>query len=565
MSVISSGSTKRRVSYFYHSDVGLYYYGPGHPMKPHRMRMAHQLILAYGLYRKLEVYKPRPCTDLQLRRFHSEDYIEFLKRISPESMKQFTNQMQKFNVGEYTDCPVFDGLYEFCSIYAGCSIDGAVKINHGLTDAAINWAGGLHHAKKMEASGFCYVNDIVLGILELLKYHPRVLYVDIDIHHGDGVEEAFYTTDRVMTVSFHKFGDFFPGTGDIRDTGAKNGKYYSINVPLNEGIDDQSFESVFRPVVAKVMEIYRPTAVVMQCGADSLTGDRLGCFNLTVKGHAACVEYVKSFGLPMLVVGGGGYTVRNVSRCWTYETSVLLGTPISNEIPYNDFYEYYSPDFQLHLTPSPSMENHNKPEQLQAITNKILQNLKNIQPAPSVQMHAIPPDTIIKSTLDPQELEDTRPDERLGQSVTKEGATKPDHPAEYYDGDGDQDQVQNDRQRQRQRQQQQQQRPHLQQQAHSRVSNISEMDSTSSNLMEVDLEKEEGNDQDKGRSITENVKIESSSSGNPENQPQLVEEEDVNMTVSELVGAVGDSEDRIQDKGNDEETYLEEGLDMNVD
>lgn len=93
---------------------------------------------------------------------------------------------------------------------------GAVKLNHGESDIAINWAGGLHHAKKSEASGFCYINDIVLAILELLKYHARVLYIDIDIHHGDGVEEAFYTTDRVMTVSFHKYGEYFPGTGDIR-------------------------------------------------------------------------------------------------------------------------------------------------------------------------------------------------------------------------------------------------------------------------------------------------------------------------------------------------------------
>ena len=93
---------------------------------------------------------------------------------------------------------------------------GAVKLNKQQADIAVNWAGGLHHAKKSEASGFCYTNDIVLAILELLKYHQRVLYVDIDIHHGDGVEEAFYTTDRVMTVSFHKYGEYFPGTGDLR-------------------------------------------------------------------------------------------------------------------------------------------------------------------------------------------------------------------------------------------------------------------------------------------------------------------------------------------------------------
>ena len=149
-------------------------------------------------------------------RFHTPDYVKFLQRVSPENMKSFSSEMQRFNVGEYTDCPVFDGVYDFCSIYTGASIDGAIKSNHGLTDIAINWAGGLHHAKKGEASGFCYINDIVLAILELLKYHPRVLYIDIDIHHGDGVEEAFYITDRVMTVSFHKYGDFFPGTGDVK-------------------------------------------------------------------------------------------------------------------------------------------------------------------------------------------------------------------------------------------------------------------------------------------------------------------------------------------------------------
>jgi len=430
--VVPSG-VKRRVSYFYQGDVGLYYYGPGHPMKPHRLRMTHQLLLAYGLYRKMEVYKPKLGNDHQLQRFHSEEYIDFLKNISPDNMKHYSAQMQKFNVGEYTDCPVFDGMYEFCSTYTGCSIDGAVKLNHGLTDVAINWSGGLHHAKKMEASGFCYVNDIVLAILELLKYHPRVVYIDIDIHHGDGVEEAFYTTDRVMTVSFHKFGDFFPGTGDIRDVGVKAGKYYSVNVPLNEGVDDRSYQAVFKPVMEKVMEMYRPTAIVLQCGADSLTGDRLGCFNLTLEGHAACVEYMKSFNVPMLVLGGGGYTVRNVARCWAYETSVLLGVPLSNDIPYNDFFEYYAPDFKLHLTPSSGMENQNKPDQLQAITARILQNLRSLQGAPSVQMHPVPPDWTLSDTGAPQAVEDAQPDKRSDRGLTKDGGVKAEHPLEPMD------------------------------------------------------------------------------------------------------------------------------------
>ena len=172
------------------------------------------------------------------------------------------------------------------------------------------------------------------------------------MHHGDGVEEAFFTTDRVMCVSFHKFGDFFPGTGALRDVGAKAGKYYSVNFPLNDGIDDASYESIFKPIIAKVMEQYRPSAVVLQCGADSLTGDRLGVFNLTLHGHAECVRFVRSFGLPTLLLGGGGYTIRNVARCWANETATVLGETLPDYIPPNDYIEFYRPDYRLHLDPA---------------------------------------------------------------------------------------------------------------------------------------------------------------------------------------------------------------------
>merc|ERR1712130_493108 len=309
--------------------------------------------------------------DDDMTKFHSEDYIKFLKHIRPDNMNDYQKQMQRFNVGE--DCPVFDGLFEFCQISAGGSIAGAVKLNKRLTDVAVNWAGGLHHAKKSEASGFCYVNDIVLAILELLKYHQRVLYIDIDIHHGDGVEEAFYTTDRVMTVSFHKYGEYFPGTGDLRDIGAGRGKYYSLNFPLRDGIDDLSYEGLFVPVMSRVMELYQPSAIVLQCGADSLSGDRLGCFNLTLKGHAKCVEFMKRYNLPLMLLGGGGYTIRNVARCWTYETSVALEQDIPNELPYNDYFEYFGPDFKLHIAPS-NMANQNTSEYVDKIRSRLLES-----------------------------------------------------------------------------------------------------------------------------------------------------------------------------------------------
>ncbi|EMS54283.1 putative histone deacetylase 19 [Triticum urartu] len=304
------------------------------------------------------------------------------------------------------DCPAFAGLYSFCQTYAGGSVGGAVKLNHGH-DIAINWAGGLHHAKKCEASGFCYVNDIVLAILELLKYHQRVLYVDIDIHHGDGVEEAFYTTDRVMTVSFHKFGDYFPGTGDIRDVGHSKGKYYSLNVPLDDGIDDESYQSLFKPIMGKVMEIFRPGAVVLQCGADSLSGDRLGCFNLSIKGHAECVRFMRSFNVPVLLLGGGGYTIRNVARCWCYETGVALGHELTDKMPLNEYYEYFGPDYTLHVAPS-NMENKNTHRHLDEIRSRLLENLTKLRHAPSVQFQERPPEA-----EQPEQDEDQEnPDER---------------------------------------------------------------------------------------------------------------------------------------------------------
>ena len=178
-----------RVAYFHDHEIGSFYYGADHPMKPFRIKMAHQLIVNYGLYRKMSVYQPHMATSAEMARFHKEEYVEYLKRVCPGQTDDF-----KYNLG-VNDCPIFDGLYEFSQLSAGGSIDAAVQLNSKNSDIAINWAGGLHHAKKCEASGFCYINDIVLSILELLKYHQRVLYIDIDVHHGDGVEEAFYLSN----------------------------------------------------------------------------------------------------------------------------------------------------------------------------------------------------------------------------------------------------------------------------------------------------------------------------------------------------------------------------------
>ncbi|KAG2453086.1 hypothetical protein HYH02_002418 [Chlamydomonas schloesseri] len=340
------------------------------------------------------VQRPRPREFEELTDFHADDYINFLRGVTPNTVDENMMQLRRFNMGiaGEADCPVFDGLYEYCQTYSGGSVDGAAQLASGNAEIAFNWSGGMHHAKKAEASGFCYVNDIVMAILELLKTYARVLYVDIDIHHGDGVEEAFYLTDRVMTVSFHKYGEFFPGTGALDDIGYGKGKYYTVNVPLKDGMDDDSYKMLYEPIMQKVMDLYQPGAIVMCCGADSLSGDRLGCFNLSLEGHSNCLEFLARFNVPMLILGGGGYTLRNVARCWCYETGRMMGIDLPDVLPEKalDEYNMYLDTQRLRIAVS-NMKNANERPELETIKTAVLAYLSQLPPVPSAQMAYVPP------------------------------------------------------------------------------------------------------------------------------------------------------------------------------
>ncbi|KAK0477696.1 hypothetical protein IW261DRAFT_1594485 [Armillaria novae-zelandiae] len=263
---------------------------------------------------------------------------------------------------------------EFCSISAGGSMAAAHCITSGASDIRINWAGGLHHAKKREASGFCYINNIVLGILELLR--------------GDGVEEAFYTTDRAMTCSFHKYGEYFPGMGTQEDKGRGKGKGYAINVPLKDGITDESFQNKFEP----------PNTVVLQCGADSLSGDKLGCLNLTMHGHAHSVQYLRKKNVPLILLGGGGYTVKNVARTWMYKTACALGIEdtIDPNLPWSEYFEWFGPRYHWEVVAS-NMEDMNvKDGSLEQVRINALEHLRELNSAPSVGMHDVPKENLLK-------------------------------------------------------------------------------------------------------------------------------------------------------------------------
>lgn len=320
-------------------------------MKPWRLHLTKQLVLSYGLQHAMDCYETRPALKSELARFHKDEYLDFLQQITPDNMAANGKGMTMFNFGE--DCPVFDGLYEYCALYTGATLSAtrtllAANAPPGsrtssrtpqAADIAINWSGGLHHALKSQASGFCYINDIVLAIQALLTQHPRVLYIDIDVHHGDGVEHAFASSDRVLTLSLHKYDpvEFFPGTGGPNHTGPENphnpGAKHSLNVPLKDGIDDDQYTTLFDAVVSEAVSVFQPTAIVLQCGGDSLGGDRLGKFNLNIRAHGHCVTKTRSFGLPLLLLGGGGYTARNVARLWTHETALCTDSKLSETLP----------------------------------------------------------------------------------------------------------------------------------------------------------------------------------------------------------------------------------------
>ncbi|KAJ3844980.1 hypothetical protein EV361DRAFT_49205 [Lentinula raphanica] len=427
------------VSYYSPKGVGAHHYGERHPMKPARLTLTNELVFGYGLHNQIHnIYDVRSATREELQAYHDSDYLDFLSKVTPANQSEMRNLIEKFNCGE--DCPIFADMYDFSRMYAGASLAGARKLCAGTTDIAINWSGGLHHAKRGEPSGFCYVNDIVLAILELLRYHPRVLYIDIDIHHGDGVELAFYQSDRVMTVSFHKYtGDFFPGTGKLDDNGYGAGKNFALNVPLLDGIDDDMYLTIFKTIIEDTVASFRPSAIVLQCGADSLGSDRLGAFNLSIAAHGECVNFVRAFNVPLLVVGGGGYTLRNVCRCWTYETSVLVGVSIPNELP-RTVYDSFFADSQWKLHPplSGRVENQNTPTSLQRITISIRNKLRYLQGAPSVAMQEIPPD--IQGFLKDEERTQEEIEEEI--STATAGEQRMDVSIarnEFFDGDKDVD------------------------------------------------------------------------------------------------------------------------------
>jgi len=266
---------------------------------------------------------PEPLTRAMIERFHTAAYVDALQRagwgeITPDEALQF-------GLGT-PDCPIFKSMFEYVALAAGGSVTGARLLLEGKVDIAFNPSGGLHHAQAGNAAGFCYLNDIVLSALEMTDAGKRVLFLDIDAHHCDGVQDAFYDRKDVMTISLHESGrTLFPGTGFEDEIGTGEGKGYTVNIPLPVGTYDAVYEKAFQDAALPLIKAYDADMIILEIGTDALAGDPLAHLHLTNNVHADITQAVVDLNKPLLATGGGGYNPENAVRGWALCWSVLCG------------------------------------------------------------------------------------------------------------------------------------------------------------------------------------------------------------------------------------------------
>ena len=319
-----------------------YNFGPRHPLRPLRVSLTFSLMEKLGLLENkgLEIISPRLCTFDELESIHSKNYIEAVKKLS-ENPEDSDVEPLIFGLGP-GDNPIFKEMYEASSLVCGASLTAAEKV---WTDndfyVAFNPAGGLHHAMRNKASGFCIFNDIGVAIkhLQRLQKDIRIAYLDIDCHHGDGVQWLFYDDPNVLTISFHESGKFlFPGTGGIEERGEGAGLGYSINFPLLPGTSNKMFLKLFRATVPNILEAYEADILITQLGVDMHYNDPLTQMGLSLKVYGdiaqtmkTCVrEYCQN---KWLALGGGGYLMTVVPRAWTIFLAKMLDVELENRLP----------------------------------------------------------------------------------------------------------------------------------------------------------------------------------------------------------------------------------------
>jgi acetoin utilization protein AcuC len=332
-------------------------FGEGHPLRPERLKRTYDLLTAYRAFDApgSHLVEPRPATRDELLLFHTAEYVDAVERLSApggEGAERALAQRYGFRPDE---TPAFAGMFETEGLKAGAALVGAELVARGQTQVAFSIAGGMHHARPALASGFCVFNDVAVAIHWLLCQGFRVAYVDIDVHHGDGVQAAFYDTDRVLTISLHQAGImFYPGTGFPEELGEDGGYGYSINVPFLPYTDEDLYLWAFRQVVPPLVRQFAPDVLVTQLGVDTHCRDQLGSLLLTTQGYLALVEGLASLAEGIgrwLAFGGGGYAIDVVPRAWTLAYGVMSGQSFPDELP-PAYAERYGPG-RLHDVEGP--------------------------------------------------------------------------------------------------------------------------------------------------------------------------------------------------------------------
>lgn len=310
-------------SAFIHSpEFETYELAPQHPFKPVRSKVVYDLCAKFNLFARdwITVAQPKMLGVEMLLLFHDHRYIEYLHLANNG---EFFDKLIEFNLGT-GECPVFPGVYDYAALCAGAAFEGMRLLINNKCDLAFSPMGGYHHAGKSHAEGFCYVNDVAVIITYLLHRGMRVAYVDVDAHHGNGVQNAFYTDDRVLTISLHETGEtLYPWGGHCTETGAERGLGYNVNLPFPPETDDEIYMAAFNEIVPPLVNAFKPDLIVAVTGADVLAADPLTHLNLTNNAMADVAAALRGFDRKLLVLGGGGYNIEALARAWTLLWAVL--------------------------------------------------------------------------------------------------------------------------------------------------------------------------------------------------------------------------------------------------
>ncbi|MGH3280771.1 MAG: acetoin utilization protein AcuC [Trebonia sp.] len=313
-----------------------YDFGAGHPFDPVRIRLTMDLARDLGVFKvpSVTVVEPSPATDLEIETVHDPDYVAAVRHAG-----RALAPAVGFGLGTDDD-PVFEGMHEAAALVVGATLAAARSVLSGTATHAVSIGGGHHHAMRANASGFCVYNDIAVAIKWLLSAGAeRVAYVDFDVHHGDGVQAAFYDDPRVLTISLHEHpATLFPGTGRPGETGTGAGEGYAANVALPAGTEDAGWLRAVDGVVLPLLRAFRPTALVTQHGCDSHRLDPLAHLALSVDGQRQAQLMMHELAHELcdgrwIATGGGGYAlVQVVPRTWTHLLGVAAGMPIDPEM-----------------------------------------------------------------------------------------------------------------------------------------------------------------------------------------------------------------------------------------